>query len=475
MAWWELFSPPKPRQAVTSHVNLSARIGPQHEETAPQAAAECSSSMQQSQPEQNPQPASTICCGFLLKKGITAAEIDEMIKLVEFRINPIHPDLTLSQSSGARIRAEKLVNERLFKIQIPYEARHIIEELRAHPKIATVCENFDQPKWHYCTNTNACGPCKPKADAWHIKLYPHAHMKLYPHTPMMLCSTTPVFVVDSGVDPCHPDFVTGQIKELGLDGNLKEAERPLRGDSTANHGTFVASMIGGQQVGIAPGHQIISVRLTDLTAPTISNALESIRKYIDKNEHHGRCKGIVNMSFSGPFSAGEWELMQEALEDLCCSSVLVVGAAGNSPDVAAASQFPGAHPSVLVVGSANDTFEESWFSSSGHRVDLFAPGEVCGANASNNNGLLSWFQPSFRWGNGTSFASPIVCGLALQYLAQEDVDPQTLKRRLAAIVQRNQIKLRHPNDPAHAAPFAMSPSSILPDRISTKGTENRSS
>ena len=97
----------------------------------------------------------------------------------------------------------------------------------------------------------------------------------------------------------------------------------------------------------------------------------------------------------------------------------------------------------------NSQQQESEFSSSGHRVDLFAPGEVCGASAESG---------SHTWNTGTSFSAPLVCGLALQYL-EKDLNARYLKDEIVKAANYRAVSLRNPESAVHASPMARLPPS----------------
>lgn len=180
------------------------------------------------------------------------------------------------------------------------------------------------------------------------------------------------------------------------------------------HGTFVAGLIGAERNngvgldGIAANVKLMSLRAVPDGDEYDKDVANAIRYAVDNGAK------IINMSFGKAFSP-ETHLVYEAARYAEENGVLLIHAAGNdAKDIVAKPNFPNAFPeegdrieSYLTVGANSiDRKKElpARFSNySEERVDLFAPGVLVSSTFPNDQYGLS---------NGTSFAAPIVSGVA---------------------------------------------------------------
>lgn len=389
----------------------------------------------------------------IMADDTTEAEMSRLVREVEARVKgststnstPFSTYRLSSTNGGAH--DTKLQPLKGFNIDIPVRHKGLVDVLRQHPQVSMVSDESTSA-FHYLKRREQKEKCDPCLDAWHLEHYAQLRSQ----------HSTPLFIVDSKIAWQHPEFEANQIHELTHNGSLLDCQAPLDSKPTLcteTHGTFVASMVAGKTLGLVPGYNVISVPFQPhepITPSRVVDALRSIRLFIDANPSKAQCKGVVNLSIGStkPLHVDAIERIQYEIDTLRESSVLLVAAAGNDKyEPAHRHGFPGRLTFPLVVGSVNQDKWESAFSSSGHRVDLFAPGEVCGASGE-----------GYEWGVGTSFASPIVCGLALQFLSHHpDLDASRLKDTMIASATYEAVKLRDPSNPAHASPFATSPSS----------------
>ncbi|MGN1139506.1 MAG: S8 family serine peptidase [Ruminococcus sp.] len=138
----------------------------------------------------------------------------------------------------------------------------------------------------------------------------------------------------------------------------------------SGHGTSIASVIGAKNngkgvTGINPNAELYSVRVLDdnIKAP-ISRIVEGIQWGIDND------MDIINMSFgTNTNSAILREVIQRAYE----KGIILVSATGN--DANEFVKYPAAYPEVIAVGSMNEKYEISDFTSVGEEMDVVAPGE----------------------------------------------------------------------------------------------------
>jgi hypothetical protein len=203
-------------------------------------------------------------------------------------------------------------------------------------------------------------------------------------------------VIDSAVDTTHPDLQG--IRVIG---------DPAVSDL---HGTAVASTITGQangvgMVGVFPGTPLLSIGsglATSDLIKAISMALENKAK-------------IINMSWGGP--SPNFAMFVE-IAYAVSQGVLPVAAAGNDRDAALPDGstnpvvFPAAFPHVLSVSAIGPSGKSSDFSTANGAVDVSAPGESVLTAVPVALDVTDGVQDGYMRLDGTSFASPIVAGVA---------------------------------------------------------------
>ncbi|WP_424184714.1 S8 family peptidase [Actinokineospora sp. G85] len=205
------------------------------------------------------------------------------------------------------------------------------------------------------------------------------------------------YVVDTGVNAAHTDF--GGRVGAGYDA--------IDGDTDADdengHGTHVAGTIGGATHGVAPGVDIVPVRVLDANG---SGTTEGVVEGVDWVAQHASGPSVANMSLGGPTDAA----LDSAVRGAIQAGVTFAVAAGNSS--ADANGFsPARVTEAITVAASDDTDAQAKFSNYGDVVDLYAPGVditstwIGGASATNTI-------------SGTSMASPHVAGAAALHLAQ---------------------------------------------------------
>jgi cyanobactin maturation PatA/PatG family protease len=213
--------------------------------------------------------------------------------------------------------------------------------------------------------------------------------------------------------------------------NLTRLPTLIQGEATANgsmsgHGTHVASIIFGQHNsselrGIAPQCRGLIVPIfgdnnKKLSQLDLSRAIEQA---VNAGAH------IINVSAGQLTDNGEAEGWLDRAVQLCKDhNVLIVAAAGN--DGCECLHVPASLPTVLAVGAMNDQGKPIDFSNWGEKYQnqgILAPGEhILGAKPGGGTQKLS----------GTSFATPIVSGVAalllsLQVQRGEKPDPAKVR------------------------------------------------
>jgi type VII secretion-associated serine protease mycosin len=201
-----------------------------------------------------------------------------------------------------------------------------------------------------------------------------------------------VAIVDTGVDTSHPDLVGHTLPGYNV---VQPGTPPTDQDG---HGTFVAGVVAANAnnaVGVAGttwNGMVLPVKVFTGDVAFDSDTAVGIRYAAD----HGA--KVINLSLGGP---GDSPILHDAVAYAASRNVVVVAASGNTGDKV--PQFPAAYPEVLAVGATDEAGALTDFSSYGDWLDLAAPGF---------NIVSTYLGGSYAIGDGTSFAAPIVSGIA---------------------------------------------------------------
>jgi membrane-anchored mycosin MYCP len=214
-----------------------------------------------------------------------------------------------------------------------------------------------------------------------------------------------VAVVDSGVDADHP-----QLHGKVLPGRDFYLVGELPGNfDCESHGTAVASIIAAAPAagvgfrGVAPGATILPVRVTDREFSDDGDPIPIDPDAVANGIRYAADSGarVINLSLSG---YGDYPAVRDAVAYAQGKDALLVAAVGNrQKDGGGATSFPAEYDGVLGVGAIDITGARSSGSQIGPYVDIVAPGEgVLGATR----------VAGHNYWSGTSFAAPIVAGVA---------------------------------------------------------------
>lgn len=206
-----------------------------------------------------------------------------------------------------------------------------------------------------------------------------------------------VGVVDSGLDANHPDMQQSCI----VPGH-NYAEDNENTNDIYGHGTFVSGVIAASTgngvgiAGVADGAELVPLKCFLGKTATIDIIAKALYGGVD--DFH--CD-ILNMSFGVPV---ESEALLEAVAYVQSQGVILVAAVGNSGN--ATLNYPAAYAGVIGVGNLQESKEISSSSQANDSVFVVAPG-------TNVLGLaLTSAEDLYCTGSGTSFACPVVTGIA---------------------------------------------------------------
>ena len=267
-----------------------------------------------------------------------------------------------------------------------------------------------------------------------------------------------VAVIDTGIDYFHPDLDRSSVwrnaaeKNNGIDDDENGYVDDLIGwnfvddDNNpwdqAGHGTHVAGVIAARSnngigiAGINAGVRIMPLKVLNFVGRGRSSGIAEAIYYAVANGAR-----VINMSLGGEEIS---QLEQRAIDHAWENDVLVIVASGNSG--ADTAEFgPAASPHVLTVGASDENDEHAGFSNWGASVDLVAPGiDVLSLRARDTDFALvagladytpgDWFvgdDALLYRASGTSFAAPLVTGVASLVVAKDpDITAAELMRVL---------------------------------------------
>lgn len=217
-----------------------------------------------------------------------------------------------------------------------------------------------------------------------------------------------VAVIDSGIDPDHPELAGSIVESFDALGGKKEVHA---------HGTTIAGIIAahGRLVGAAPSARLLAIRAFGERKSGAESTSFVILKSLDYAVSHQA--QVINMSFAGPHDP----LLERGLATAAAKKVVLVAAAGNagpkSPPL-----YPGADRNVIAVTATDSSDRLFTGANHGAYVALAAPGvDVLSAVPGGK----------YRLSSGTSLSAAFVSGLAALMVARNpDLSPGDLRLAL---------------------------------------------
>lgn len=199
------------------------------------------------------------------------------------------------------------------------------------------------------------------------------------------------YILDTGIDPDHPDF--GGRASVGFDATGGD------GLDRQSHGTHVAGTIGSNSYGVAPGVDLVGVKVLDDSG---SGSTAGIIEGMDWIAANADGPSVANMSLGGAKDPA----LNNAATGLVDSGVFTAVAAGNESQDAA-NVSPANADGVYTTAASTDQDGNASFSNYGSVVEGYAPGQDIDSTVP-GGGTDTY--------SGTSMASPHIAGGAALYL-----------------------------------------------------------
>ena len=217
-----------------------------------------------------------------------------------------------------------------------------------------------------------------------------------------------IALLDSGIDPNHPDLKDNILFTQGYDfGEQKAEPYDDNGHGTAMAGLIVASCdnkIGG--CGVAPAAKLIPYKINKSGA---NDFLESDLAAAIKTAAESSAQ-ILSLSLV--LEAEYSQIIQDALSYARSKNKIIVAAAGNSGDKVT---YPANISWVIGVGAINKNGQRLNSSNYGTDLSLLAPGVRLWTTLP-GTGYADWYD-------GTSASAALVSGvLALMAVSQPDIN-----------------------------------------------------
>ncbi|HEX3723128.1 MAG TPA: S8 family serine peptidase [Nitrolancea sp.] len=233
--------------------------------------------------------------------------------------------------------------------------------------------------------------------------------------------STIVAVLDSGVQSDHPDLKGKVLPGYDFFDNKTDTS------DTVGHGTAVAGIIaarGNDGIGIAGvawNVDILPVKVGNADGAPVSVIAQGVYYAVD----HGA--SVINLSLGSDTPSAT---LEGAIQYAYSHNVVVVAAAGNTPD---AASFPASYADTISVGAATNAGDDiASFSSKISRVDLSAPGVSILTTYWDSSDGDTWALVS-----GTSFATPMVTGtVALMHSVAPNLTVEQIRSILTGTARK---------------------------------------
>ena len=203
-----------------------------------------------------------------------------------------------------------------------------------------------------------------------------------------------IAIIDTGAGPHSDLLIAGGTNVIAGSATTSYAD-------DNGHGTHIAGIIAakgsnGGVEGVAPGASIYAVKALDSTGYGYTSDIISGIDWAINNKMN-----IISLSLGSDESDIAFE---SAVNTAYTDGLLIVAAAGNDGNTLGTgtnTEYPANYASVIAVGAVDSNNTRAYFSSTGNKVEVAAPGV---------NVKSTYLNNSYETMSGTSMATPFVAG-----------------------------------------------------------------
>ena len=304
---------------------------------------------------------------------------------------------------GQKIKTLSQIN--VHHVKVPAQSLDAIESaLRGSPRVQFVEKN-------YVAQTNLVPNDPGYPSQWHLsKISATAGWDITTGSP-----NVPVAVIDSGVDPAHPDLASNLIPGHNfLSGNTDTHD--VLGHGTAVAGT--AAAVTNDGIGVA------GVAWFNTIMPLVVVSSSNYATYADiataVNYAADHSVKVINMSLGGTSYSST---LQSAVNYAWSKGLVIVAAAGNNSS--SAYFYPAALSNVVAVSATDGSDNPASFTNFGNWITVAAPGTSI-YTTTNGGGYGNW--------QGTSFSAPQVAALAALLFSR---NPALTNQKVVDLIKNN--------------------------------------
>ena len=237
----------------------------------------------------------------------------------------------------------------------------------------------------------------------------------------------PVAIVDTGIDPSHPDFV-GRI--AAMQDFTGEGNRDNNGHGT--HVAGIAAGAGNRYRGVAPEAMLLVAKvLHGDGSGYMSEVMAGMEWAVQQNVK------VINLSLGGAGPCDGTDALSATCDAAVDRGIMVCVAAGNFGPGASSVGPPGCARKVLTVGACTNLDAMASFSARGPtsdgrvKPDVVLPGLDIVSCRAQSTSMGTPVDSLYTRASGTSMATPHATGLvALLLEAYPILTPAQLKTRI---------------------------------------------
>jgi len=320
--------------------------------------------------------------------GLSAAKYDPHTVLVRFKsgLSTTTTNRTLSKRNAHSLGL--VTGSRFVKVHTTGDAAEALRQLRKDPTVSSATLDYQR---HITAVPNDLYYASGDQDYLKTIQLPQAWDRTKGSTAQLIA------VVDTGVNGAHEDLKGRTVAGYNAITNASIAAGAASDDN--GHGSMVAGIAAANTnnglgvAGVAWTGRVMPVKALDSQGSGYDSDIA--RGVVWAADHGAK---VINLSLGGP---DDDTVLHDAVKYAVGKGAVVVVAAGNGGNNT--PEYPAAYPEALAVGATDAAGNIADFSTWGDWVDLAAPGV---------NIVSSGADGNYWIGDGTSFAAPIVSGVA---------------------------------------------------------------